>query len=250
MTEPRDPIERALELFVFGPIGASLYVKDVAPSFIDMFVARGRAEVDRRQEQVQQHVTTARSLGQVAMAFGAPKVRARVQRQVDDLRTRAEDLLGTTSPVRSAPPAPPGAPAQPAETPAPVRATPPTPLPAAEDPPVPVPPEPPTPPEPPMPPPPPDPTPVPQAPTPPPTTTFTPTTSTPSPAPFDRPAMQNGAASAGDDLPIPGYDALSASQVVERLIGLSGGELEVVRTYEAAHRNRRTILGKIEQLTA
>jgi hypothetical protein len=245
MTEPRDPIERALELFVFGPIGASLYVKDVAPTFIDMFVARGRAEVDRRQEQVQQRVTTARSLGQVAMAFGPPMVRARVQRQVDDLRTRAEDLLGTTSPVRSAAPA---ASAQPAEAPAAV--TPLTSVPTAEDPPVPVPPEPPTPPEPPMPPPPPDPTPVPQAPTPPPTTSFAPTTSTSASPTFDRPPVQNGAASAGEDLPIPGYDALSASQVVERLIGLSGGELDVVRTYETAHRNRRTILGKIEQLTA
>jgi hypothetical protein len=49
-------------------------------------------------------------------------------------------------------------------------------------------------------------------------------------------------------LPIPGYDALSASQVVERLIGLSVDELQAVRDYEASHRNRRTILGKIDQL--
>ena len=52
------------------------------------------------------------------------------------------------------------------------------------------------------------------------------------------------------ELPIPGYDALSASQVVERLTGLSTGELDTVRAYEGAHRRRRTILGKIEQLTA
>ncbi len=50
------------------------------------------------------------------------------------------------------------------------------------------------------------------------------------------------------DLPIPSYDSLSASQVVERLAGLPAGDLEQVRGYEAAHRNRRTILGKIEQL--
>ena len=50
------------------------------------------------------------------------------------------------------------------------------------------------------------------------------------------------------ELPIPGYDALSASQVVERLAGLADDELDAVRAYEAAHRNRRTILGKIEQL--
>lgn len=51
-----------------------------------------------------------------------------------------------------------------------------------------------------------------------------------------------------EELVIPGYDTLSASQVVERLDGLSGHELAQVREYEATHRNRRTILGKIDQL--
>jgi hypothetical protein len=50
-------------------------------------------------------------------------------------------------------------------------------------------------------------------------------------------------------LAIPGYDALSASQVVERLVGLSPDELGAVRDYETSNRNRRTILGKIDQLT-
>jgi hypothetical protein len=50
-------------------------------------------------------------------------------------------------------------------------------------------------------------------------------------------------------LGIPDYDELSASQVVERLDGLHPDELEAVRTYEEAHRARRTILFKIEQLT-
>jgi hypothetical protein len=50
-------------------------------------------------------------------------------------------------------------------------------------------------------------------------------------------------------LGIPDYDELSASQVVERLDGLQPSELEEVRGYEEAHRARRTILFKIEQLT-
>ncbi len=49
-------------------------------------------------------------------------------------------------------------------------------------------------------------------------------------------------------LPIPGYDTLSASQVVECLGGLSAAERDRVRDYEIAHRSRRTILGKIDQL--
>lgn len=51
-----------------------------------------------------------------------------------------------------------------------------------------------------------------------------------------------------DDLAVPGYDSLSASQVVPRLAGLSGAELEAVRRYEMAHRGRKTILAKIDQL--
>lgn len=51
-----------------------------------------------------------------------------------------------------------------------------------------------------------------------------------------------------DDLAIPDYDNLSASQVIPRLGGLSPDELEAVRRYEAAERGRKTILGKIAQL--
>jgi hypothetical protein len=53
-----------------------------------------------------------------------------------------------------------------------------------------------------------------------------------------------------DSLAIPGYDALSASQVVQRLAGLSGEELEAVAGYEAATRHRKTIINRISQLRA
>jgi hypothetical protein len=49
-------------------------------------------------------------------------------------------------------------------------------------------------------------------------------------------------------LAIPGYDSLAASQVVARLEGLTTAELEQVRRYEQANRNRRTVLGKVAQL--
>jgi hypothetical protein len=51
-----------------------------------------------------------------------------------------------------------------------------------------------------------------------------------------------------DALAIPGYDVLSAPQVVQRLDGLSAEELEAVRVYEEATRHRRTILGRVAQL--
>jgi hypothetical protein len=56
------------------------------------------------------------------------------------------------------------------------------------------------------------------------------------------------ASPAADDLAIPGYDSLSASQVVPRLEGLSSDERDAVRRYEAAHRGRKTILSKLAQL--
>lgn len=52
------------------------------------------------------------------------------------------------------------------------------------------------------------------------------------------------------DLPIPGYDTLSASQVVQRLPGLSADELDAVRSYEAARRARKIVLLKVAQLRA
>lgn len=61
-------------------------------------------------------------------------------------------------------------------------------------------------------------------------------------APAEAPARSRA------ELSIPGYDTLSASQVVQRLGGLSADELEDVRDYEAGTRGRRTILSKIAQL--
>jgi hypothetical protein len=59
-----------------------------------------------------------------------------------------------------------------------------------------------------------------------------------------------GASPNADDLAIPGYDSLSASQVVQRLAGLSKDELDAVGSYESAHRARRTILTRVNQLKA
>ncbi|MDQ3980716.1 MAG: hypothetical protein M3314_14390 [Actinomycetota bacterium] len=69
------------------------------------------------------------------------------------------------------------------------------------------------------------------------------------PPPASRAAAEATAPSAAD-LPIPGYDSLSASQVVQRLPGLSPEELEAVRAYEQAGRARKTVLLRVAQLRA
>ena len=37
----RDTTEQALDALVYGPVGFALYVRDTAPSFLKLFVARG-----------------------------------------------------------------------------------------------------------------------------------------------------------------------------------------------------------------
>lgn len=70
------------------------------------------------------------------------------------------------------------------------------------------------------------------------------------PAPAPQLATSAGRGPSSGDLAIPGYDSLSASQVVQRLAGLSKDELEAVGAYESAHRARRTILTRVNQLKA
>ncbi len=66
--------------------------------------------------------------------------------------------------------------------------------------------------------------------------------------PIDAATKAAGEAVSAESLAIPDYDGLSASQVVNRLAGLSVDELRSVQLYEAAHRGRKTILSKIAQL--
>lgn len=67
-------------------------------------------------------------------------------------------------------------------------------------------------------------------------------------APETAPESTSAPGPGADDLAIPGYDVLAASQVVKRLDGLTAEELEAVRRYETANRDRRTILHKISRL--
>jgi hypothetical protein len=69
-------------------------------------------------------------------------------------------------------------------------------------------------------------------------------------APGDSTGNSTGNSTGATDLPITDYDGLSATQIIDRLEGLSRGALERIRVYELAHRARRTILATIDQLTS
>jgi TolA-binding protein len=91
-----------------------------------------------------------------------------------------------------------------------------------------------------------------------PTAPTAPTETAPAPSAAENVAPAAGAggdapAGAGTDeatLPIIGYESLPAINVVQRLATLRPDEVEQIRVFEQAHRGRRTILAKIEQLQA
>lgn len=200
MTDQRSPLENALDLLVYAPVGLALTVAEELPKL----AAKGRS-------QVQGQVTIARMVGQFAVAQG---------------RKEIEKRLGGAArpPAPAKSPAPPAAGREPAAAPGPPadtgvggdgsyerlagRG-------AASGPPA---------------------------------------------EPESTGSHENGAvidvdfgagapsAPAAEGLAIPGYDSLSASQVVQRLAGLSQEELAAVGEYEAAHRGRRTILTRVGQL--
>ncbi len=50
-----------------------------------------------------------------------------------------------------------------------------------------------------------------------------------------------------DAFPLPGYDDLTAAQVVEQVKELQDDELRRVRDYERRNANRKTVLSAVEQ---
>lgn len=64
------------------------------------------------------------------------------------------------------------------------------------------------------------------------------------------PAAPNPAEPTDAELPIDGYDHLTAVEIVRLLAALSDDELEAVAAYEREHRGRSTILNRIRQRLA
>jgi hypothetical protein len=177
--------DRAMEVLVYGPIGLAAYLRDTAPSFLRLFVSRGRAIIDGQRRSAEGQLANARAVGEFASVQGTPHVRRVVSDALGAARARTEealDYLGTLAAgIGGTPPAPGRPPAARVDSPA---------------------------------------------------------FSVPRSHPDD----------GGAHLAIRDYDELSASQVVERLDGLARSELDAIRAYEASHRARNTVLGKIEQL--
>jgi hypothetical protein len=212
--------ERLLDLLVYAPTGVALSVVEEFPRLAE----RGRQRLGVR-------VTSARAVGQFAVRAGQ-----------EEFRRRSKSLLGRTGgpgdrpgpadrPHRVERPEPPTS-TPPAQATAQPPAQPPAGATVSSVPPV---------------------EPSPGIPVTPPTVSGpapgTGTGTGPDTGP-DRSVSRpvNGHVPDVSTLSIPGFDTLSASQVVQRLDGLNRAELVSVRAYEASTRGRRTILSRVDQL--
>jgi len=215
----KEPIERAIGLFVHTPIGLAVMAWKRVPEFVGAMpdivgqaLSKGCAQFAGAEARLSEEVRKARMIGQVAVTFGGRQVRREVDARLADVRRTAEGvatfLSGAAPEGRSngasggARPSPPSGP--------PITGT------VTE--------------------------PEPAAPAPPAATTTAPR------ATRARKATKATPAASAAHLPIREFDGLSASQVVSRLTGLTPEELRAVRAYEEASRGRRTILLAIDRL--
>ena len=218
MSDEKAPVEKAVELLVYAPVGMALYVRDMLPSMVGIFVARGKREVQSHRTpppppappvppEVKRRIDESVGMAKVVAEGGFGVAREVAGSGLGVARDVAGTALAQFLAMRAngtepAPPPPP----PPRDAPGPAAST------ASAPPPV--------------------------------------ATSAPAPAPAGPPdAEWRTDVPASDALPIPDYDELSASQVVERLEGLDHESLEAIRRYETDHRGRNTILGKIAQLS-
>jgi len=97
--DQNDTVQRAKEIFVYAPVGLAMYLRDTAPSFLKVFVARGRAELDQKKKTVGEQIGQVRDTG-AATADAAPQVLRLVTDGLSRVRETAEGalaVLGTFS---------------------------------------------------------------------------------------------------------------------------------------------------------
>ena len=105
MSQQQNPIERAVDLFVFAPIGVACFAKDTVPTVLKMFVARGQTELQHRRKLLTDQANQYKTVGQFAVKYGGPEVRRAAEARLDGARRRGEEVLATVparTPARAA----------------------------------------------------------------------------------------------------------------------------------------------------
>ena len=93
MSDNDSPLERAVELLVYAPIGLAMFAKDTVPTFMKMFVARGQTEVTQRRKTAETQAGQYKTIGQMAVKYGGPEVRRQAEAAAGTVRKRAEETI-------------------------------------------------------------------------------------------------------------------------------------------------------------
>ena len=240
----KEPVERALDLFVHMPIGFAVMAWKRVPEFVGSVpglvgeaLTKGCSQVSTVEQKLSEEVRKARMIGQVAVTFGGRQLRREVDARLRDARQAAGGVTTFIPGVGGQPdePKPNGATASPpaptvtaTATPSGPASPPPAGAEAAAKPAAP----------------------AAKRPATKPSGARKPAKATPAKTARATSATKAPAAAPASaaDLPIREYDGLSASQVVSRLTGLTPDELRAVQRYETASRGRRTVLLAIDRL--
>ncbi len=88
-----DTVQRAKEILVYAPVGFAMYLRDTAPSFLKVFVARGRAELDQKKKSVGDQIGQVRDTGVTATGDTGPQVLRLVTDGISRVKETAEGAL-------------------------------------------------------------------------------------------------------------------------------------------------------------
>jgi hypothetical protein len=91
--DSNDTVQRAKEILVYAPVGFAMYLRDTAPSFLKVFVARGRAEFDQKTKSVGDQIGQVRDTGATATGETAPQMLRLVTDGLSRVKETAEGAL-------------------------------------------------------------------------------------------------------------------------------------------------------------
>ncbi|MEY3360555.1 MAG: hypothetical protein RL531_274 [Actinomycetota bacterium] len=107
MGDDRSRIERAVEYAVHVPVGFVAFARDSVPTFVQMFAGRGRREMESHHKDVNTRINNYRAMGQLAVQYGPPVIRARLVEQLEALRVLANETFASVPLIdRGRPPVP------------------------------------------------------------------------------------------------------------------------------------------------
>ena len=97
MSDERSTVDRVVELAVHVPVGIAAFARDAVPTLVTMLAGRGKREVDVHQREVVGQIANYKAVGELAVKFGPPIVKQRVNEQMVTLRAKSVEAFESFS---------------------------------------------------------------------------------------------------------------------------------------------------------